>query len=680
MIQLFIEKQAVDINESFSTLLTMSIDDIKDFGAKNTTFSKTIILPGTKNNNKVFGNIFNVNSRNDYNPAESNVGLNFNAAISADAIIFADNMQVFKGVFRILEIIIEDGFIEYECAVFGELGGFVSALANKKIEELDFSAYDQAWTYANIIASWNTIAGAGVYFPLIDYGAASKDPARYKIDFEFDTFRPALYVRQMLEKIIAASGYTWDFPALSTALFNRLIIPHNQKTLYRYDTTSFQATPTTTNYFAAQPIIFSVSTLGDFVASGGNTIFTYGGATAITTNIILEIDAVINAIDPVLNTFRVNLQKNGTTISTAADVVSYTPGYATILILSVNNITINPADTISVQVSANISDYYINTGTLFQIDLTTPGLVSIGYGDTISMNDIIPRGIFQKDFISDIVKMFNLYIFEDYESEKKLKILPFVTFYEDATSVDWSLKIDRSKPMRIKPMSELNARYYNFKFKQDNDHFNENYRKKFNLGYGDFIYDTGYEFAKETTSVEILFANSVLTNYTGTDKIFPSIFKLSNSNKSEDRIDSVIRIMQAKKLTGVASWAIKNNGTTLGSGTAYGYAGHLDDPATPSFDLCFSPPEELSFEIDNYTPNNLFNDYWDSYMAEITDKDSRLLTCTMKLSYKDVYKLDFSKLIWIDGVLYRLNKITDFNATNEDVCSVEFLKVINRIY
>jgi hypothetical protein len=276
--------------------------------------------------------------------------------------------------------------------------------------------------------------------------------------------------------------------------------------------------------------------------------------------------------------------------------------------------------------------------------------------------------------------MFNLYVFEDYETEKKLKILPFVTFYEDATSVDWSLKVDRSKPMKIKPMSELNSRYYHFKFKSDNDYFNENYRKKFNEGYGDYIFDTGFEFAKETTSVELMFSNSILTNYTGTDKIFSSIFKLSNSNKSEDRIDSVIRIMQAKKITGVASWAIKNNGTTLGSGTAYGYAGHLDDPITPTFDLCFSPPKELSFEITNYTPNNLFNDYWDSYMAEITDKDSRLLTCTMKLNYKDVYKLDFSKLIWIDGVLFRLNKITDFNATNEDVCSVELLKIINRIY
>ena len=676
MIQLFVEKQAIDINESFSTLLTMSIDDIKDFGAKNTTFSKTIVLPGTKNNNKIFGNIFNVNARNDYNPAQTNIGNNFNPAISADAIIFADNMQVFKGVFRILEIIVEDGFIEYECAVFGELGGFVAALANKKIEDLDFSAYDTAWNYTNISASWDTIAGAGLLFPLIDYGVVSTN----KVDFDFTTFRPALYVKEILGKMITASGYTWDFPALSSALFNRLIVPNNQKNLYRYDSTSFQATPTSTNYTSAQKIAFSVSTTGDFTASLGNTTFTFGGASAITTNIILEIDAVVNTIDPVLNTFRVNLKKNSTTISTDSVVVSYTPGYATVLYLSVNSITINPGDALSVEVQANVSDYDINTGTLFQIDLLTPGQVSVGYGDTIAVNDTIPKGIFQREFFSTICKMFNLYVFEDYETEKKIKVLPFVTFYEDATSVDWSLKVDRSKPMRIKPMSELNSRYYNYKFKQDNDFYSENYRKKFNEGYGDFIFDTEYEFAKETTSVELIFANSVLTKFSGKDKVFPSIYKLSNENTKEDKMDSVIRIMQAKKITGVTSWSIKNGASVVASFSDYGYCGHVDDPTTPTFDLCFSPPQELEFIVSNYTANNLFNNYWSAYMAEITDKDSRLLTCTMKLAFKDIYKLDFARLIWIDGVLYRLNKITDFNATNEDVCNVELLKIINRIY
>jgi hypothetical protein len=350
--------------------------------------------------------------------------------------------------------------------------------------------------------------------------------------------------------------------------------------------------------------------------------------------------------------------------------------------LSVSNVTINPSDYFDINVitDAGSGFGYDITGDEIYVSLAVPGQVAVGYGDTISVNDTIPKGIFQREFFSTICKMFNLYVFEDYETEKKLKVLPFVTFYEDATSVDWSLKVDRSKPMRIKPMAELNSRYYAYKFKTDNDYFSENYRKKFNEGYGDFIFDTEFEFAKETTSVELIFANSVLTKFNGKDKIFPSIYKLSNSNNSEDRMDSVIRIMQAKKITGVGSWNITNGGSSVGSQTAYGFAGHVDDPITPTFDLCFAPPQELSFEVSNYTANNLFNNYWSSYMAEITDKDSRLLTCTMKLAFKDIYKLDFARLIWIDGVLYRLNKITDFNATSEDVCNVELLKIINRIY
>ena len=67
-------------------------------------------------------------------------------------------------------------------------------------------------------------------------------------------------------------------------------------------------------------------------------------------------------------------------------------------------------------------------------------------------------------------------------------------------------------------------------------------------------------------------------------------------------------------------------------------------------------------------------------MAEITDKESRLFIGTAKLAYKDIYNLDFSKLVYVDGVLYRLNKIEDFSVSSEDTCKIELLKVINRIY
>ena len=672
MIELYIENQKVDVDQSFSTLLTMAIDDIKDFGAKNTTFSKTIIIPGTKNNNVIFGNIFNINSANDYNPAVSNSGINFNAAISAQAIIFADNLQVFKGIFRILEIVVIDGFIEFETAVFGELGGFVSALGNHKLEELDMGIADQTYNETTISSSWNTIAGSGVYYPLIDYGQSSTA----KVDFDFKTFRPALYVKEYLNKMVTASGYTWQFPLLATSLFDRLIIPNNAQKLYTNNTTAFVAAPTVYNYTSADNVKMTISQTGSFTPNGTNDQFTYGGS-SVVVNIVLYVSGQINTIDPVLNTFTLNFIKNSTIISTASVAVTSTP-YAFSLTLDVSNITLNTSDVLYVDAVANVGDYDV-TGGLFEIMLQTPGQVEVGYGDTIVLNDTIPKGILQKDFFSSICKMFNLYVFEDYEFNKKLKVQPFVDFYNDASAVDWSLKVDRSSPMRVKPMSELNSRYYQYKYRSDNDYYNDNYRKKFNDDYGNFIYDSEYEFAKDTTAVDIIFASSPLVKLTGTDKIYTAIYKLSNENTKEDKMDSVIRIMQAKKLT-VGSWALKNGGTTLASYTAYGYAGHLNDPINPTFDINFGVPFELYYEPSLYTSANLFNTYWSSYIAEITDKDSRLLTCTMKLNFKDVYQLDFSKLIWIDGVLYRINKIEDLNASNEDTCKVQLLKIINRIY
>jgi hypothetical protein len=673
MIELFVENQKVDVDQSFSTLLTMSIDEIKDFGAKNTTFSKTIIIPGTKNNNVIFGNIFNINAANDYNPALSNSGINFNAAISAKAVIFAENLQVFKGIFRILEIVVIDEFIEFECAVFGELGGFVAALGNHKLEELDFSAYNTIWNYSNISASWDTIAGSGVLFPLIDYGQSSTN----KIDFDFKTFRPALYVKQFLEKIINSSGYTWDFPMLATSLFDRLIIPHNGQQVSKMSTLIFDADATAATYSGIQYVRYTVSTLGSFSASANNDVFTYTPATSIVTNISCAFTGVINTVTSAPTTVTFYLKKNSTILAQQTVTVPSVPwGFS--INLSVNGVSFATSDNFKLEIQSNCTQIQQLGGAL-SINSNTPTQVSVEYGETIVINDTIPRGILQKDFFSSICKMFNLYVFEDYEFNKKLKVQPFVDFYNDATAVDWSLKVDRSSPMKLKPMSELNSRYYQYKYRSDNDYYNDNYKKQYNDDYASFIYDSEYEFAKETTSVDIIFASSILYKKTGTDKIYPAIYKLSDNNTKEDKMDSVIRIMQAKKLS-ATSWSIKVSGSTIASFGEYCYAGHLNDPTNPTFDINFGVPFELYYEPTLYTSANLFNTYWSSYLAEITDKDSRLLTCTMKLNFKDVYQLDFSKLIWIDGVLYRINKIEDFNASNEDVCKVQLLKIINRIY
>jgi len=111
--------------------------------------------------------------------------------------------------------------------------------------------------------------------------------------------------------------------------------------------------------------------------------------------------------------------------------------------------------------------------------------------------------------------------------------------------------------------------------------------------------------------------------------------------------------------------------------TAYGYAGHFDDPINPTKDINFGAASEIYFDPATYTTNNLFNDYWSGYIAEIADKDSKILSCYVHLTPLDIQQLDFSIPILIDGIKFRLNKIEDYDYTNNELVKVELLKIIN---
>ncbi len=142
MTEMFIENKRLDITEELSALITYAVDDIRDFEHKQSNFSKTIVLPGTANNNTLFGYIFDARVSNPYDEDSDNVSTNFNPAAAADCIIFQNRMQVFKGTIRLMEIVVDKGQVEYEVSVFGELGSLVGVIGSGKLEDLDFSAYN----------------------------------------------------------------------------------------------------------------------------------------------------------------------------------------------------------------------------------------------------------------------------------------------------------------------------------------------------------------------------------------------------------------------------------------------------------------------------------------------------------------------------------------------------------
>jgi hypothetical protein len=762
--RLIVENMELDLSEEFSNSISYAIDDIRNIDSKSTpAFTKTGILPGTARNNAALGNIFDFNSANFTVDGDRNIGYNFNAAKSASCVMYIDGFQVIKGVFRLLEIIIDGKNIDYEFQIVGELGGLIAKLGNKRLQDLDFSEYNETFSVANIKQSWeefilktyncvfnaanktitisfnsrlryfkvgNTVTilattsnngtytitsiafggnifnrttiltvaetlvnetglatilynkpyGSGVYYPLIDYGNVSQN----KKDFQYTAFRPGLFLREYVDKILTNAGYTWESNFFNSNFFKRLLIPNNGKGLFDTSATSYIDGETNqvynlSNVFAQIPIAFPGATLNNFTANGSNTVFTYTNPAPTNTKLKINLRGKYKKVLPLTNAklfFTIGVDTYEYDFAQSVNETSFD------LNLEYTG-KFNNTNTFALSAlfyGFTETGYLIFDSISIILEKDPPGFVELPIGSQVTINNTIPKGIFQKDLIATVLKMFNLMVNEDKLKEKHLKIEPDPDFY--LTDVeDWSMKIDRSKPIRIKPMSELNARYYQFNFKQDNDFYNEQYRKKYNEGYGDRIFDSQYEFAKQTDKLELIFSGTILYGTQGEDKVYPAIYKKSGNEGFEDTIEHNIRIMQAKKIEGVSNWNILNGGTVVDTLDYYGYAGHLNDPDAPSSDVHFGAPKELFFSLTTGDLSaNLFNAYYSPYMAEITDKDSRLMTADFKLSATDIYNLDFSKPKWIDGGLWKLKKVIDWNTNGNELTRCELIKVINLVY
>lgn len=711
--EILIEGSRLDLFEDIGAELNYAIDDIKDFSARNTNYSKTITLPGNANNNKIFGHIYNFASANNYyisDPNSPNVGYNFDPSKQASCKIFINKIQVFKGVLRLLEIKINNGTIEYECAVFGELGGFASAIGNSLLEDLDtFNVYDQAWTHENVVASWDAsgvASGMGIVYPLVDYGNVKIDGNEYHLN----AFRPAFFVKEMIDGIIADSGYTYESAFFETPYFKSLIIPNNKAELeqLRKDLLNVSSPYSVTTNTSS--IEFSIISNLSLFTTTNNINFTFSGTTGTLGKI--SIIGTPRLTRP--GTFTLSVYENSTVLYT--ETFESNIDYQEFPIDWLIDVSLTNGQNISmdVQWTSLVEDCTFDPLLVLQFISDYPQTSPATLGATLQMKNLLPKGIQQKDFFASICRMFNLYVFEDNDKSKHLLIEPFIDFYRTgagflklndlgelllhgqagdttgllllsdpvADSIDWDNKLDYSKEISLKPMSELNSRYYDFVYTEDSDYYNEVYYQKYNETYADRKEDTKFQFATDRTEIKVIFSPSVLVKRSGDDKLCASLFKIEND--VEVNMDTNIRIMQYAYITGVTSWKIKNPYPSTGNlhtGTTYGYAGHLDNPIIPTNDLNFGVPNQVYFTTANSYPTaNLFTAFWGDYLAEITSKDSKLLSCYLYLTNADIYSLDFAQLIYINGALWRLNKIIDFNPTVPKTTQVELLRVIELTY
>lgn len=309
----------------------------------------------------------------------------------------------------------------------------------------------------------------------------------------------------------------------------------------------------------------------------------------------------------------------------------------------------------------------------------------------------LPKDMTCKDFLIGIIRAFNLHIESDKEIEKFYKIEPRDTYYKDGSGglsdyVDWTDKVDLES-IEITPMGELTAKFYNFKYKQENDYWNKKYRDDVGQSYGDYIKEVQNDFLSNNQDISLPFGSSVMINSPrDTDIIIPQV--VQKDNNGVNRItNSAAKLLFWGGLKPVSRllnkyWQITKmmpftllpvDPITLIPGDLnykyYPYAGTVDSPLDPLYDLNFYYTEYVYWNRARWSNENLFNKYWKGFLEEITDVDSKVIRARLKLSAKDIYELDFKKIYVLNGHYLRLQKIIDYNANGEDLTECEFLKL-----
>lgn len=154
MTEIVINNTSLDIYKDIPVSLNFSIADIRNPEKRNTSFSKTITVPGSKKNNLLFSHIFNI-SKESNSEDITNFSPDFNPSIKASCRVYVDTMLQLDGYCQLLKVIKTKNTYDYEICVFGVIGDFFTSLDGRFLTDLDFSDYSHELTQSNIERSWN---------------------------------------------------------------------------------------------------------------------------------------------------------------------------------------------------------------------------------------------------------------------------------------------------------------------------------------------------------------------------------------------------------------------------------------------------------------------------------------------------------------------------------------------
>lgn len=725
MVDIRIEGFVLDTFEGVDFSFNYSIADVRDPNKRNTEYSKTIKCPSTPNNDRLFGQIYDLNISNNFNPNGTNIEVNFNPNKKASASVLSDGVQIMNGVVQLRKVSKKQSAYIYEVVFIGKLINIFSVLGDRKINEtIDFTDLNHELTQTNIVNSWTNTTG--YVYPYIDYGKRLEFNNTGRVFYPTD-LRPAIFTKDIFDRIFDYAGFTYTSSFLSSTLFSKLIIPFTKEKLLPDSSQSasrlFRAllpseTVLTSWFNVSNGVYYKTldisndSTGGGFdtgnnyTTSGLNYLVPETGLYTFNHKATIKVKRDAGSTTRIYGTgsnircqlFKVATNGQQTVLTETTyqiNTSSYLEQTFTFNLTAPENVLFD-GDRVYYRLWINNENLFITNATGQQLpqsnfftdfeltateaEFSNQAILDAFEGDLLDFTTIAPDCT-MKDFLISIFKMFNLYVQIDPNNERNLLVETRDSFYAAGGIKDWTYKMSRDNEISLEPLGVLTDKEYIYTYSDDGDYYNTRYQDNRGHVYGRTRIEADNDFVQSTNKMEVVFSATPLVNDNPSNRIIPKIYD-SDISEGASPTDVNIRILYyGGLLDSDPSWELASYFNSTLTQTKYPYAGHWDNPLTPTFDLNFGLPFELYYQQNTYTGQlivtnaNLYNLYHKSYIEDIIDKDSKVLTAMFHLLPTDINQLDFRDQIVIDNSYWRLNKVMNYNPTKEGLTKVELIKI-----
>ena len=665
----------LDLFENESISQNWKFQDLNNFTAQG-AFSREFRVPFSTNNQEALGPLFDVN----ISAGSENF---FHYKLPAE--IRVDTLPISIGYVRVRKVYKQSNRIsEVELAFYAETPDLVRNIGEKKLKDIvDLPTHNQNMTYDNIQAE--NIPGIWTLLERGQLWSANGEATTRPLDDNTNPlyasdFTPALSWAYLFEQIFIDAGFELVAGTLLSTLGEYYMPWLNSKRPVASDSFNdlfFQAqtsTPMTVNVTAPYFVLEADTEIFDNAGDYNPATYTYTTPSEgyYTFQAVLQLSPSLagNTEIPI----QVGLIVDGVVI----------PGLAFATILQNFPNSSERIFTFRIGIDAASTVQFVIFNTLIGIQMfdvmgswSLIG-VELKYGQTFFF-DLNAPDMKQIDFVTDVIKMHNCAIVPDRTIPNKISVVPQTSYLGSGNVVDWTSKLDTTKDIVIGSTVDIQKGKFQFTYTTGEDFISKQY-KNVNRIYGDYEV-AGYtvnpntlpsDFAIGDQRIQLVTQSTPCGVVNGTNVVMPMFLN--------EKPEFVVPGPRCLYYAGVTPIQFYDDSTSTVVQSTGQLLNHYSDifPDLFDFDLNWAP-EIPPYGIPTNPYNNLFNQWWRTYMNALYSPDGRIMEASFALDLKDILTFQFSDKIWIQDSYWRILEVTDYKVGDYESTKVKLLKFLDDV-